>query len=558
MNKSLDDDNIIFNKENIPNIITITKERDNKNNTQENIIFINKGKNKIHLNIDNKKQKINKEEIMKSLKKIIQNPKLNENYSDISKSLKNFKNLKNLEENEKEKKYNFLNNNIKLENIYDNNLNPIKYNNIKNKLLKKEKDNLFEDNNIIFNTSELANNNILNDNDCNKQSDRLSLRNSSNININNNSQSDFYNKQNYIDIKKEDNKNVEKKINLKFNSKELSRNNILNIDGRNSTKLITSIFKKINSEKSHLSDNNQIYSSSGKCLICERNFTVINLCCSKCNIHFFCTKCLKYYCRELIEKGVKRMKCPITKCNYDIYEEFLKSILSDDYFQLLYKTSSKSKMFKSEDIIIEEEKISRNNYEIFNKKIKQNSDKNKNIKSYTKNNVIDINSNIILYNVRKYKDEYCNNCHEKTIFFKTDTIFHKCLNCGIKICKYCNKEYTSNHLSTNNPNHCKVYYRKKEENIIKKNYCFICIIQIIYIIAIYYIYFAFCFLVIYKFFKEIIKIKKNENNRFIIIFLGIKEIFCVLNTIILFLVIFPILFVWTPFFPVIIALFDGF
>ena len=104
MNESLDDDNIIFNKENIPNIITITKERDNKNNTQENIIFINKGKNKIRLNIDNKKQKINKEEIMKSLKKIIQNPKLNENYSDISKSLKNFKNLKNLEENEKETK----------------------------------------------------------------------------------------------------------------------------------------------------------------------------------------------------------------------------------------------------------------------------------------------------------------------------------------------------------------------------------------------------------------------------------------------------------------------
>ena len=70
MNESLDDDNIIFNKENFPKIITITKERDkNKNKTQDNIIIINKGKNKFHLNIDNKKQKISKEEIISALKK---------------------------------------------------------------------------------------------------------------------------------------------------------------------------------------------------------------------------------------------------------------------------------------------------------------------------------------------------------------------------------------------------------------------------------------------------------------------------------------------------------
>ena len=50
MLESVGDDSIVFNQENIHKIITITKERVSTDKDPENIIIINEGKNKIHLN----------------------------------------------------------------------------------------------------------------------------------------------------------------------------------------------------------------------------------------------------------------------------------------------------------------------------------------------------------------------------------------------------------------------------------------------------------------------------------------------------------------------------
>ena len=534
---SVGDDSIVFNKENIHKIITITKDRVSIDKEPENVIIINNGKNKINLNLENKKQNINREEIMKSLKKIKKiefedlddmNYYNNINKNNIKRNISPYESNKNSDTNlilrlKKENKENkYLNNNIKFD-IYDNNLNSVKLNNLKNKLKLNEKEESINPNFNKFNISELYDNNnyiyskkITNRNDSNKVSERISLKSSNTNNYYSkiNSEYDYYNKNNYSDIKKVTNENLEKKLDLNLNKKELTRNKTLNIGKRNSEILITSIVNMINSTKS-VSDKTHISSPYEKCLICERSFSVVNLCCSECNIHFFCRKCLKYYCRDLIEKGIKRMKCPITNCNYNIYEEFLKSILSEDYFKLLFK---KSKSLKSEEIT-EINDITENKYQIFNKKIKQNcEEKYKNIRLYNNKFVIDVNSNINFYNVRKYKDEYCPNCHEPTLFCKIDGFFHKCLNCGFKICKYCNKEYTNTHLIINYPGHCKVYYRKKQEEKIKTNYLFIYLIQLIYVISMFYITFSFCYLRFYKFFKGFLKIQKHENNVFLIIF----------------------------------------
>lgn len=565
-----ENDNIIFNKEKIPKIITITKERA-LDNAPNSVIILNTGKNKIHLNLDKNSQKINREEIMNSLKEIkrIEFENLDDYYDtkkiDILpyKSIKTSQNkLIKIVNKDKININKFLDNNAKLD-IYDKELNIDKFKMMKNKLLKKDKEEiLIEENDNKFNTTELFQKNMVTNRYSNKHSDRISLQSSNSNNFNSisnsNDEYDYYNKNNFTETKKRNNEDLDKKMNFKKNKKEFTRNKTLSqdLDKMNSTNLITNIVSMINNTKS-LSDKTNSNSPYDKCLICERKFSIMNLCCSECNIHFFCRKCLKFYCRDLIEKGIKKMKCPITNCKYEIYVQFLKSVLSKDYFQILLK---RSQTLKNERTIINVDDLSRNKYRMFNKKIKNNSvDNTNNIRLYSNKHVIDVNSNILLYKVRKYKDEYCPNCHEPTLFCKIDAIFHKCLNCGFKVCKYCNKEYTKTHLMLNYPEHCKVYYKKKVGNKIKVNYFNDFLIQLIYTISMYYISYAFCYLRIFTFFNEILKIRKNNTNKaFLLIFFRIKDIFNILISFVFFIMIFPFLFIWTPFFPVVISLVDGF
>jgi hypothetical protein len=554
------DDNIFFNKQNLPKIITITKEKTLKDKKPESIIIINKGSNKIHLNLKNKSNKINREDIMDSLKMIkkIQLESVDDYYGKNKLNISSYKFIKSCQ-----KKLLIIGNKDDMKKKkYDNDINPNKIHVMKKRFLKKEEvEILSEDNYNKSNTSELFQKNIDTKLYGSKQSVRISLQssnyNNSNCDSNKNSECKYYNKRNYSEIIKDINTNLGKRINLNKNIKELTRNKTVNLEKMNSTNLITNILNIVNSTKS-FNDKANLNPHFDKCLICERKFSVMNLCCSECNIHFFCRKCLKYYCRELIEKGIKKMKCPITNCNYNIYEQFLKSVLSKEYRQLLLK---KLNPLKSEEkTTVVENDISRNKYKIFNTKIKHSSeDKSINIRLYNNKHVIDVNSNMMLYKVRKYKNEYCLNCHEPTLFCKIDTIFHKCLNCGFKVCKYCNKEYTKTHLIINYPGHCKVYYKKKEDIEIKRNNGTRFLIQLLYTLSMFYIIFAFCYLSIYNFFKEILKItKNNKSNIILLIFWRIKDILNIIISIILFVTIFPFLFIWTPFFPVIISLIDGF
>ena len=104
-----------------------------------------------------------------------------------------------------------------------------------------------------------------------------------------------------------------------------------------------------------------------------------------------------------------------------------------------------------------------------------------------------------------------------------------------------------------------MYYKKKEDIEIKINNGTRFLIQLLYTLSMFYIIFAFCYLSIYNFFKEILKItKNNKSNIILLIFWRIKDILNIIISIILFVTIFPFLFIWTPFFPVIISLIDGF
>jgi hypothetical protein len=235
--------------------------------------------------------------------------------------------------------------------------------NLKNRILNKNSQNKLDSTDLLDKNPYVKGNN-------NQQSDRIYLKTKEQNNYKIESDSLIIkNNPNLSEVNKDTNQNFEKKMNMKinYNLKEFTRNKSLNIDRRNSTNLITSIINLVHSSKSHLSDKTQNSFSCDRCYICERNFSVVNLCCSECNIHFFCRKCLKNYCQDLIEKGIKRMKCPVTKCNFDIYEEFLKSILSEDYFKLLGKQNKDINNGNRTSV----DEITLNKYNFFNEKLKQ-------------------------------------------------------------------------------------------------------------------------------------------------------------------------------------------
>ena len=171
------DDNIFFNKQNLPKIITITKEKTLKDKKPESIIIINKGSNKIHLNLKNKSNKINREDIMDSLKMIkkIQLESVDDYYGKNKLNISSYKFIKSCQ-----KKLLIIGNKDDMKKKkYDNDINPNKIHVMKKRFLKKEEvEILSEDNYNKSNTSELFQKNIDTKLYGSKQSVRISLQSS--------------------------------------------------------------------------------------------------------------------------------------------------------------------------------------------------------------------------------------------------------------------------------------------------------------------------------------------------------------------------------------------
>ena len=264
-------------------------------------------------------------------------------------------------------------------------------------------------------------------------------------------------------------------------------------------------------EKDKLNNIKEKYSKNiindKKCFICERTYSILNIFCSKCNIHFFCKDCLKQYYQNLIEKGIKRMKCPIFKCNYDIDNIILEKILERNYTQMLFNLNNDETNNKMND------KKFKNNYNDKKGKLIL-EDNHKKYEIYQKKNVFQIDANISLSKIKKYEEENCPNCHEQSLFCLTVSFYNKCLNCGYRYCKYCNKPFSNIHLIRNDPRNCKVYYRKNSISFQNSNnICLIILIQILYVVSIFLIMQCFCFLTITKFFLLLFGLEKDKNKK---------------------------------------------
>ena len=129
----------------------------------------------------------------------------------------------------------------------------------------------------------------------------------------------------------------------------------------------------------------------------------------------------------------------------------------------------------------------------------------------------------------------------------------KCLNCENAICKYCGKEYNENHMEIYNENHCKIYYRKYIIPFKKSNCSIQIFFQLVYLFASFFIMIACPFFYINNFTKTIFKPKREKS-----IINCIKIFISWLISILFYLIIFPIIFILLPYFPLIIIIFDIF
>lgn len=159
--------------------------------------------------------------------------------------------------------------------------------------------------------------------------------------------------------------------------------------------------------------NNLIYKYSKnilnetKCFLCEKTCLMSNIFFAKCKIHYFCKLCLKLYYQNIIEKGIKRMKCPIFKCNYDIDNSILEQLLDETHKQILLGIANDKEQNKNEKIKSE----FNDNKNLGEKSEKYELNQNKNI--------FEINSFGFLYNIKNMKRKYVQIAVSKVYFVKS-------------------------------------------------------------------------------------------------------------------------------------------
>ncbi len=239
-----------------------------------------------------------------------------------------------------------------------------------------------------------------------------------------------------------------------------------------------------------------------------------------CHKHFLCTKCAKNYFENIIERGEREIVCPFMKCKQPVDLKFLKNFISEKHFNLLYNNNS----------------VETNN-------IKEKED------LYEGKHIIEINTNQNFYEYNIIRKAYCPNCFMKSLYLKTNALFYYiCLNCENKICKFCMKKFTVNHMDTSNKDHCKVYYRIYEE---KKNISllYLLFLQLFFVFASFYL----CSVATFLFFRKIFFSLFRINNKSNIIF----YIFAYFFAIILFLITLPFILLLYPYFPTLMALTDS-
>ena len=267
------------------------------------------------------------------------------------------------------------------------------------------------------------------------------------------------------------------------------------------------------------------------CSICGNKYTAFKFFVSECGIHYICKKCAKNYFEEQIENGETELHCPFLFCKKLFPKILTKYFISEEHYYLLEK-NEKNKNNKSNKL----------KTDIYYEKMKL----------YSKNNVIDVNNNKILFKYNKNKDIFCSKCNKDALFSKTNTYFLKCLNCEHSECKYCFKDYYNGHMDINRTDRCKIFYRRKEDYF-QINNCIFFLIQLFLVFAMFFMIFISIFLNIKKFSDN--KFRFIKKNRFCC-FYYFKMLFIIFYSIVILMILTPFIVIFHPFFPYILAVSD--
>lgn len=96
---------------------------------------------------------------------------------------------------------------------------------------------------------------------------------------------------------------------------------------------------------------------------------------------------------------------------------------------------------------------------------------NSTVKSLNKRHVFEYSNLETFLMISKNKQTFCYNCSEPALFGKINTNFIRCLNCLKKICRYCLRNYSENHLDFKSTDRCKVFKKKNTNYYLKYSFC---------------------------------------------------------------------------------------
>ena len=269
-----------------------------------------------------------------------------------------------------------------------------------------------------------------------------------------------------------------------------------------------------------------------ECIVCEKTVNVKKLYCAECNKHYICRRCCKNYYEEKIENGERKFKCCIQKCPEIFDLNKLSNIISKQHYNIIKE---------KENLLNKKLKLK---YEEFNSNLDT-------MKIYNEKHVLDINNNEKFFFYKKSKVCICPKCNQNSLFGKTGTNFVKCLNCLHKICKYCLKTFDNYHMDIVQENHCKVYYRKDDDEDDQNSHSFAQTIlyEFLFLICSFFFMFAGSWYYI----KNVIKFLFFQSNR--------KKLNCFLEilicliTFIFFIPSIGIIILFLPYFSILIMMF---